>query len=148
VATGDRTRLLRGVGEEVVGKRKGGNPRNSGGGGRVATKPTVPCVKRSIYEGREMPCLHTSSMKVGGGPRIKMCSWCGARPGKAPNNRTIPKKLSHNRQRAKKVPDSRFSDEEPVVAVPVREWQALQHQGLAAWPLVAQQEFLRSLNNE
>lgn len=106
-----------------MAKKKGGNPRNRSGSGRVTTKPAPPCRPRSIHYGNNRPCKFSSSMKVGDGPRVKQCSWCGkSSPGS-------PKIVAAKGPEPEEVPDSWFSTEEPVIALSIPEWQALRRRG-------------------
>lgn len=101
-------------------KRKGGDPRKRSTTYRT---PTPPCAPRSLHLGREVSCKFSSSMSVGGGPKVASCSWCGrVSPGS-------PKVLPPKGPEPEEVPDSWFSSEEPVVAVSVPEWQALVRRG-------------------
>lgn len=101
-------------------KRKGGNPRNQTGG-RV-TKP--PCRPRSYHYEKEMPCKHSSTMKIGNGPKHHICSWCGSpKSGKLPPMAKGPD--------PEPVPDEWFSTEEPVMALSIPEWQEMRARGQA-----------------
>lgn len=119
-------------------KRKGGNPRNRSGSGRI-TKPEPSCRSRSVHERRKVGHLFSSYRTVND-VRENHCSWCGTI---APGSPRIP--AARGPEPADEVPDDWFSDAEPVCALPIEEWQRV-HGKPGEWPQASQEALLSALS--
>ena len=121
-------------------KRKGGNPRNRSGSGRVMQSPPIEtCRSRSNHAGHPLRHLFTSRRTVNDVTET-FCSWCGIL---TPGSPKIPR--AKGPKPASKVPEDRFSAEEPVCALPLDEWRRAQGNP-ARWPQASQEALLAALS--